>query len=550
MPEKELQGCGVLPAAADVEALSSFLQVGVETHRQEPRSEHLSADLLRELLAAKAIDRRPSLERSPEQASSLLLALENISNCTVAVCYALSVAVLCWIYFRGLPKKQPQHPSVRHGGSTSLVLFLGTVYAFAYFATDQYVPSMPQMEVDLHGSQTLLSASVQLNLVVKAVSGVLSASLSDRIGRKPVLLVGTVLLSLASFCCGCAGRIEWFLAARVLQGMGESVEPVVFAMARDFFPQREERFLMVAAMKMLSFVGIALAPFVGGLCAEFFSWRVTFFGLAVVWALLFLYAVFAVEESCPDIEVRSYLSDISQILDPHLLILLLAESFIFGGYFSFTANISYLMEVDFGFPILSSSFCLLGFAVLCGVGTFCVERLRLSRVLDTAKVALTGMGFAGLIHLCLGLLLPGYLGSYLTGTALQAFFNMICAVSCNVLLLEPLASCAGMAASCEILAMSILPSAISIFATQCLIQQGPIGLILVQATSCFCAGLVFWLGYASSPPAWTLETEEQAPRKAPPKLPISSSLSRLDLSQDFFRETSPVSMYLRRQVSI
>ncbi|CAE7609397.1 mdtL, partial [Symbiodinium sp. CCMP2592] len=86
-----------------------------------------------------------------------------------------------------------------------------------------------------------------------------------------------------------------------------------------------------------------------------------------------------------------------------------------------------------------------------------------------------------------------------------------------------------MAASCEILAMSILPSAISIFATQCLIRQGPIGLILVQATSCFCAGLVFWLGYASSPPAWTLETE--APRKAPPKLPISSSLSRLDLSQ-------------------
>ena len=36
----------------------------------------------------------------------------------VAVCYAISVAVLCWICFRGLPKKQPQHPSVRRGGST------------------------------------------------------------------------------------------------------------------------------------------------------------------------------------------------------------------------------------------------------------------------------------------------------------------------------------------------------------------------------------------------------------------------------------------------
>eukprot|EP00439_Symbiodinium_sp_Y106_P004653 s3983_g1.t1 len=249
----ELQVSGALPVAADLEAFSSFLQVGLETHMQQPRSEYLLGDLLRELLAAKAIDRSQSPARSPAQASPLLLSLENISNCIVAVCYAISVAVLCWICFRGLPKKQPQHPSVRRGGSTSLVLFLGTVYAFAYFATDQYVPSMPQMEVDLHGSQTMLSATVQLNLVVKAIFGVLAASLSDRIGRKPVLLVDTVLLSVASFCCGCAGppgphttetqllSQEWFLAARVLQGMGESVEPVVFAMARDFFPQREER---------------------------------------------------------------------------------------------------------------------------------------------------------------------------------------------------------------------------------------------------------------------------------------------------------------------
>ncbi|CAE7384022.1 mdtL [Symbiodinium natans] len=135
------------------------------------------------------------------------------------------------------------------------------------------------------------------------------------------------------------------------------------------------------------------------------------------------------------------------------------------------------------------------------------------------------MGFAGLVHLALGILLPGCLGAYVVGTSLQGFFNMICAVSCNVLFFEPLADCAGMAASCEILAQSVMPSVISMFATQCLIRQGPIGLILVQASSCFCAGLVFWLGYASAPPAWTLE--EAVAKQPPPKLPISSSLSRL-----------------------
>ncbi|CAE7384041.1 mdtL [Symbiodinium natans] len=245
--------------ASDLEALSSFLQVDLETkHLQDPvqartpaAKQYLLTNAFRDLLATRAPADPSELIRTPEKVSPLLKRLEIVSDCLpsdlqiqgglVGFVYALSAACGAGLLLCGLPSKEPQHPSMRRGGSTSLVVYLGLVYAFCYFATDQYVPSLPQMEVDLQGSQTTLSGTVQLNLVVKAVFGVLAAGLSDRIGRKPVLLVGTVLLAVASFCCGCAGRIEWFLAARVLQGMGESVEPVVFAMARDAFPQREER---------------------------------------------------------------------------------------------------------------------------------------------------------------------------------------------------------------------------------------------------------------------------------------------------------------------
>lgn len=44
-----------------------------------------------------------------------------------------------------------------------------------------------------------------------------------------------------SLCCGCASRIEWFIAGRFLQGLGESVEPVVFAVCRDYFQKPEVR---------------------------------------------------------------------------------------------------------------------------------------------------------------------------------------------------------------------------------------------------------------------------------------------------------------------
>ena len=142
----------------------------------------------------------------------------------------------------GLPRKAPQHPSVKGGCSMSWVVFMGMVFTFTYFTTDQYVPSLPQMGVELSGSQALMSATVQLNFIVKAVSGIFTASLSDRIGRRPTLVMCLFLLTLASFCCGCAGRVEWFVAARVLQGVGESCEPVIFAMTRDFFSKPEDRF--------------------------------------------------------------------------------------------------------------------------------------------------------------------------------------------------------------------------------------------------------------------------------------------------------------------
>jgi DHA1 family bicyclomycin/chloramphenicol resistance-like MFS transporter len=203
--------------------------------------------------------------------------LEQLSKCLVALTYtgfSMLCADLCLI---GLPSKQPQDPRVKEGCSNSWWVFMGLTYALVYFSTDQYVPSLPQMEKDLGGSQSLMSGTVQMNLFVKATFGLLAAGLSDRIGRRPVVLFCTFLLSLASFCCACANQIEWFILARVLQGMGESIEPVVFAMARDHFKDPEERVRIIAAFQMIGFVGIAVAPVFGGVCAHFLDWRSYFF---------------------------------------------------------------------------------------------------------------------------------------------------------------------------------------------------------------------------------------------------------------------------------
>ncbi|CAE7823082.1 AQR1, partial [Symbiodinium microadriaticum] len=64
----------------------------------------------------------------------------------VAAVYCSFIAVSVRLALVGLPNKMPRHPSVEDGCPRSWVVFMGVVYAFIYFTTDQYVPSLPQME--------------------------------------------------------------------------------------------------------------------------------------------------------------------------------------------------------------------------------------------------------------------------------------------------------------------------------------------------------------------------------------------------------------------
>ena len=427
--------------------------------------------------------------------------LDTISSCLVGLVYVFLALLGSELCCCGLPGKTPQHPSIKvYGCSTRWCVFLGVLYAFIYFSTDQYIPSLPAMQLELGGSQGFMTGAVQMNLCVKAISGMLTAGLSDRVGRRPVLVMCTFLLSVASLCCGGAGCIGWFMGAQVLQAIGESMEPVLFAMVRDCFSDSSQRFTMIAALQMMAFVGIAVAPVFGGFSMQLASWRVSFFVLAVIWGIFAIVASFMVE-SCPDTEKhQSYCKDLSRILDSHCLCLLLTESFIMSAYFTFNANVSYLAESVFGQSEMMSAAIMLLFGVVNGIGAFLIDRLRLG-LLRSAQLALTFLTLSGLVSLVLGSILPEsmWLG-YILGSILQASGLMMGLVSVNVLFFEPLQDCAGMAASFEILAQSVVPSIWSAVSTQFLIHDGSRGLTIFQAVACALAGLTFWVGYGCNPP--------------------------------------------------
>lgn len=436
----------------------------------------------------------------PEKVTPLLHSLGQFSKGMVIFLYVcLMIMVLAWL-MRGLPKKAPQDEKVKDGCPRTWLIFLCSTYGFIYFTTDQYAPSLPQMGVDLSGSQDLMIATVQMNFVTKSALGLVIAGISDYVGRRPVMVCCLPLLALASFACGCAPNADWFVAARFLQSLGEAVEPLIFAACRDYFAKPQDRIMVITAVELISSTAQMVAPIFGGFSSVVFGWRFSFFCLALVWGLHAAYAARYMIESCPDAQQEekegSYFFGIRKILAPASLFLLLTESCVIVPFQVFNANFGYVAQVNYGQSAVATAFFFLGWSVVDAVGIIVMQWWQYASGLSIHRVSRTVMvmfGLTGIFSLYLGSF-ADHLSSYLTASFLQSLLNAAALILLNVLYFEPLEQCAGLAASFEILAQDFLPCFYSMICTQSLIHSGVESYMDLQSVS-FVAAPIFYLGY-------------------------------------------------------
>ena len=210
--------------------------------------------------------------------------------------------------------------------------------------------------------------------------GLVIAGISDHVGRRPVMVGCLSLLAMASFCCGCAPNADWFLASRFLQGLGESVEPVVFATCRDYFAKPEDRMMVITVVQLVGSVAQMVAPIFGGFSSIVFGWRFSFFCLALLWGSHAAYAARYMLESCPDSsgekEEGSYFFGLRKIFTPGPLCLLFTECCAVVPFMVFTSNIGYVTQVNYGQSPITTSFCMLSWAVIDAIGVIGTQCLQ------------------------------------------------------------------------------------------------------------------------------------------------------------------------------
>ena len=156
-----------------------------------------------------------------------------------------------------------------------------------FLATDMYLPAFETIRADYNTTQAYIGLSLSVFLFGLALGQLIYGPLSDRIGRKKVLLGGMLLFCIATFLCTIATNIEVFLVARFIQALGACAATVIWqAIVVDRYEGQTAGRIFATIMPLVA-LSPALAPLVGAGLEDHFGWRSIFFTLVIVGAIIF-----------------------------------------------------------------------------------------------------------------------------------------------------------------------------------------------------------------------------------------------------------------------
>jgi len=320
-----------------------------------------------------------------------------------------------------------------------LVVLLGSLTAMGPLAIDMYLPSLPSISRDLHASPGEVSVTLAAFFAGLGCGQFIFGPLSDRIGRRPPLILGVALFLVGAVLCATATNIWWLVAARFLQALGGSAGQVITrATVRDRFSHQMAARVLSLLMLVMGLAPI-VAPIFGGYLLVGAGWQSIFWFQAGYTVLLLIAVTFAMRESRPP-EARAHArgenvwrSYALLLGDRRVIGFALSGAFNSGAMFGWIAMSSYLLiEVygvspqDFGWWFSGNA---IGFIGLSQVNAHLLRRWTPEEILVRARPI--SVVFAAIIVLdaftgwggMLGVVIPLYLtiGSFgLVGPNTQA----------------------------------------------------------------------------------------------------------------------------------
>jgi len=294
----------------------------------------------------------------------------------------------------------PKPPVWAYSLPTALLL-MAPFDILASLAMDIYLPIVPAMPGILSTSPTIVQLTLSLYMVILGLGQIIFGPISDRIGRRPVLIGGVILFAAASFCLAASSSAVPFVALRFLQAVGASAAMVAtFATVRDVYADRPESVVIYSLFSsMLAFVP-ALGPIAGALLADRYGWRSIFVTLGALAVLAGLHALLRWHETRPMGAAMSRHSFLSVLRSLAFWTYTLGFSAAMGTFFVFFSTAPRVLIDRAGYSELEFSVAFATAAVVMIIATRFAKRF-------VARWGNSGSLLRGMVILLLGAVLLG-----------------------------------------------------------------------------------------------------------------------------------------------
>ncbi len=217
---------------------------------------------------------------------------------------------------------------------------------------NMFLPSLPGMAVYFKADYRVMQLSVALYLVALAFLQMVVGPMSDRFGRRPVLLVGLGVFLLATIGCLLAPTAEVFLIFRMAQASVGVAMVLSRAIARDMFKQSEAA-SMIGYITMGTAVIPMISPAIGGALDEIFGWRASFVVFLVLGIIVFwlVWADVGETNAAQSTSLRQQIRDYPELLmSPRFWGYCLAAAFASGAFFAYLGGAPFIGTEVFGLP--------------------------------------------------------------------------------------------------------------------------------------------------------------------------------------------------------
>ena len=289
-----------------------------------------------------------------------------------------------------------------------VVVILSMLLGIQPVTTDLYLPALPALADSFSAPMSQAQYTLSALLLAFGCSQLLWGPLSDRFGRRPILLIGLAAYVLATVASTLAPSMQWLIGWRVLQGaaMG-AVVMCARAIVRDLYRPMDGARIMSKGLSGLGVLACIAGP-LGGLLAEYGGWRITLLAPAVFGVLALGLITLRFEESLsqpnplalhPAALLRTWLQIVR---NPTFLAFSALSVASYGGLFTFLATSSFVLINIIGLSKTQYGMVFFFMCLAYVAGTFLCRRLL------TRFGVQNSVGIAAGLSLTSGLLLAGF----------------------------------------------------------------------------------------------------------------------------------------------